>query len=83
MKALYLGNGKAILTKDGHTDVASAQKSMMTIMQHCEMILSAFEEMDPESPLPTWWTNKIAISEYEVVSAANYLAADMSMEDGP
>jgi len=83
MKALYLGNGKAILTKDGHTDVASAQKSIMTIMQHCEMIMNAFEEMDPENPLPTWWTNKIAISEYEVVSAANYLAADMSMEDGP
>jgi len=82
MKALYIGNGKAILTKDGHTDVASAMKSVQVIMQHCEMIMGAFSEMDSESPLPTWWTNKIAISEYEVVSAANYLSADMSMNDG-
>lgn len=83
MKALYVGNGKAIITKDGHTDVASAMKSAQTIMQHCEMIMAAFEQMDPEQPLPTWWTNKMAISEYEVVSAANYLAADQALQDGP
>ena len=82
MKALYLGNGRAILTKDGHTDVASAEKSIITLMQHCEMILSAFESMDKEASLPTWWTNKIAVSEYEIVQAANYLAADMDHE-GP
>jgi hypothetical protein len=29
---------------------------------------------NPEADLPTWFTNKIAISEYEVVSAANYIA---------
>lgn len=75
MKALYIGNGKAILVKDGHTDVQSAEKSIKTIMQHCEMILMAFENMDAEGSLPTWWTNKIAVSEHEVVQAANYLAA--------
>jgi hypothetical protein len=81
VKALYLGNGKAILTKDGHTDVASAQKSITTIMQHCEMILAGFEGMDQEGSLPTWWTNKIAVSEHEIVQAANYLAADMDHGD--
>ena len=77
MKALYLGNGKAIIIKDGHTDVASAQKSITTIIQHCEMILAGFEDMEQEASLPTWWTNKIAVSEHEIVQAANYLSADM------
>jgi hypothetical protein len=76
MKGLYVGNGKVILTKDGHTDVASAEKSVITIMQHCEMILNGLKEMSEENHLPTWWTNKIAISEYEIVSAANYLSAE-------
>jgi hypothetical protein len=75
MKALYLGKGKALLMKDGHTDVQSAEKSVRTIMQHCEMILMSFENMDAEGSLPTWWTNKIAVSEHEVVQAANYLSA--------
>lgn len=75
MKALYLGKGKALLMKDGQTDVQSAEKSVRTIMQHCEMILMSFENMDAEGSLPTWWTNKIAVSEHEVVQAANYLSA--------
>ena len=49
-------------------------------MQHCEMILVGFENMDAEGSLPTWWTNKIAVSEHEIVQAANYLAA--GMDDG-
>lgn len=81
MKSLYLVQGdKAVLVKDGHTDVQSAEKSIRTIMQHCEMILVGFENMDAEGSLPTWWTNKIAVSEHEIVQAANYLAA--GMEDG-
>jgi hypothetical protein len=31
--------------------------------------------MDAEGSLPTWWTNKIAVSEHEIVQAAHYLAA--------
>ena len=83
MKSLYLvQDGKAVLVKDGHTDVQSAEKSIRTIMQHCEMILVGFENMDAEGSLPTWWTNKIAVSEHEIVQAANYLAAgDMDGEE--
>lgn len=85
MKALYLGEGRVLLTKEGHTDVASAEKSVITIIQHCEMILSSLKDMSEENHLPTWWTNKIAISEYEIVSAANYLSAELGAseeEDG-
>ena len=81
MKAKLLNNGKFTIQKDGHTDAASVIKSCKTIMSHCDMILDNLT--DPEANLPTWFTNKIAISEYEVVSAANYLAdGDMNHSDG-
>ena len=81
MKAKLLDNGKFTIEKDGHTDAASVIKSCKTIMSHCDMILDNLT--DPEANLPTWFTNKIAISEYEVVSAANYLAdGDMDHSDG-
>lgn len=71
--------GNAVTLKDGHTDVASVKNSVVTIMQHCEMIMNSLEGVDAESALPTWWTNAIAISKHEVVSAANYLSADMAL----
>lgn len=72
MKAVLTKDGKfRVVEKDGHTDGASAINSCKTIMAHCQMIL---DNVDPDQSLPTWWTNKIAISEYEVVSAANYLS---------
>ncbi|MEY2925093.1 MAG: hypothetical protein RLZZ337_1641 [Bacteroidota bacterium] len=72
MKAILTKDGKfRMIEKDGHTDGASAINACKTIMSHCQMIL---DNVDPEQSLPTWWTNKLAISEYEVVSAANYLS---------
>jgi len=72
MKAILTKDGKfRMIEKDGHTDGASAINACKTIMSHCQMIL---DNVDPEQNLPTWWTNKLAISEYEIVSAANYLS---------
>ena len=72
MKAILTTKGKfSVVEKDGHTDGASAINACKTIMSHCQMIL---DNVDPEQSLPTWWTNKLAISEYEIVSAANYLS---------
>lgn len=80
MKA-YIKNNRLFIQKDGHTDAASVMKSCKTIISHCEMIMENLT--DPEANLPTWFTNKLAISEYEVVSAANYLAdGDMDNSDG-
>jgi len=81
MKIKLVQNGSEIVVKDGHTDVSSAMKSVVTTIEHCEMIMSSLEGMEAEASLPTWWTNKIAISEYEIVSAANYLTADERMEE--
>jgi hypothetical protein len=72
MKAV-LRDGKIIL-KSGHTDGDSAVTSCKIIMSHCQMILDALEGEEVKM-LPTWWTNKIAVSEHELVQAANYLSS--------
>jgi|TARA_B110000211_G_scaffold141390_1_gene161500 hypothetical protein len=71
IKAKLLENGRVILEKGGHTDAASAINSCKTIMSHCQMILNTIDEN--KDGLPTWWTNKLAVSEHEVVQAANSL----------
>lgn len=82
MEAKLLKNGKfVVVEKDGHTDAASVVRMCKTIQSHAQMIIDHLT--NPEADLPTWFTNKIAISEYEVVSAANYLAdGDMDHSDG-
>ena len=80
MKAKLLGNGKFTIEKGGHTDGHSAVHSCKTIMSHCQMIL---DNIDIEADgLPTWWTNKLAVSEYEVVQAANSLVNGLDDDHG-
>ena len=80
MKAKLLANGKFTIEKGGHTDGHSAVHSCKTIMSHCQMIL---DNIDIEADgLPTWWTNKLAVSEYEVVQAANSLVNGLENDHG-
>ena len=80
MKAKLLANGKFTIEKGGHTDGHSAVHSCKTIMSHCQMIL---DNIDIEADgLPTWWTNKLAVSEYEVVQAANSLVNGLDDDHG-
>ncbi len=74
MKAFYTGDGKFTI-KSGHTDAASAVTSCKVIMNHCQMILDGLEGNEEMDNLPTWWTNKLAVSEHELGSAANYLVS--------
>ena len=80
MKLKILPNNKFTIVKDGHTDAASAINSCKTIMSHCQMILDNIDES--RDGLPTWWTNKLAVSEYEVVQAANSLVNGLDEHDG-
>lgn len=80
MKLKILGNDKFTIVKDGHTDAASAINSCKTIISHCQMILDNIDES--RDGLPTWWTNKLAVSEYEVVQAANSLVNGLDEDDG-
>lgn len=75
----FIKDGKLfVIQKDGHTDVASAKRKCENIMRKCQMILDNLPEA--ETSLPTWWTDKIAIAEYEVASGADYLAGGLSEE---
>jgi len=80
IKAKLLKNGKFVIVKGGHTDAASAITSCKVIMSHCQMILDGLEGKE-EMSLETWWTNKIAVSEHELVQAANYLVSGDIVHD--
>ena len=78
MKAV-IRDGKLVL-KGGHTDAASAINICKTIMSHCQMIL---ENIDKNAEMmPTGWKNKLAVSEHEVVQAANALVNGLDDDHG-
>lgn len=58
--------------KDGHTDVASARRQCANIIEDCQDILRSLPE-DNEASLPTWWTNKLAVSAAYINSDRDYL----------
>ena len=63
---------KMIKVKDGHTDVASSRRMCQMIMEDVSDIMRNLPE-DGEASLPTWWTNKLAVSSAYVNSARDYL----------
>ena len=62
--------------KDGHTDVASAKRQCANIIADCQDILKALPN-DDEAPLPTWWTNKLAVAAAYINSDRDYLVFTM------
>tara|TARA_B100000963_G_scaffold359368_1_gene386541 strand:- start:1552 stop:1893 length:342 start_codon:yes stop_codon:yes gene_type:complete len=62
--------------KDGHTDVLSTRRLCTNIIEDCEQILRALPS-DENAPLPTWWTNKLAVSAAYINSDRDYLVYTM------
>jgi len=62
--------------KDGHTDVASARRQCANIIEDCQDMLKALPD-DSEASLPTWWTNKLAVSAAYINSDRDYLVYTM------
>jgi len=62
--------------KDGHTDVASARRQCANLMEDCRDIINALPN-DDEASLPTWWTNKLAVSAAYINSDRDYLVYTM------
>ena len=62
--------------KDGHTDVLSTRRLCTNIIEDCEQILKALPS-DENAPLPTWWTNKLAVSAAYINSDRDYLVFTM------
>ena len=59
------------INEDGHTDVPSAVRAMKTIIEDAGQMLQALEQMDGH--LPTWWTNKMAVSASMLNKMRDYL----------
>jgi hypothetical protein len=70
------------LKEDGHTDVSSAIRKCKTIAEDAQEIMTALQAMDKEGDLPTWWTNKMAVSANSLNSMRDYIKnpSDMSEE---
>ena len=68
------------MKKDGHTDVASSRRMCRTIMEDVGDIMRTLPQ-DGEAELPTWWTNKLAVSSAYLNSARDYLMYSSDIEE--
>ena len=60
------------VAEDGHEDVSSACRAMKTIIEDAGQMLQALKQMENQS-LPTWWTNKMAVSAAYLNKLRDYL----------
>ena len=67
------------LDEDGHDDVPSAVRAMKTMAEDALEMLDALEQMDGN--LPTWWTNKMAVSASMLNKMRDYLLVPSVEED--
>jgi hypothetical protein len=62
-----------LIIKDGHTDVASAKKQMKKIQEDIVDMYNSLMAKDNEDDLPSWWTNKLAVSSAYLNSLRDYI----------
>jgi hypothetical protein len=74
-------NSPRSLNEDGHSDVPSAVRAMKTIIEDAGQMLQTLEQMG-EGSLPTWWTNKMAVSASMMNKMRDYLLYPKNMEEG-
>ena len=62
------------LNEDGHSDVPSAVRAMKTIIEDAGEMMQSLEQSPPQDgKLPTWWTNKMAVSAAYLNKLRDYL----------
>jgi hypothetical protein len=64
---------KVLQKEDGHTDVASALGGIRVAREALNNMEEILSGMSPEDNLPSWWTNKVAISVSQLDDMADYL----------
>jgi hypothetical protein len=76
-----------LVIKDGHTDVASAKRQMKKIQEDVIDMYNSLMSKNNEDDLPSWWTNKLAVSSAYLNSLRDYIvyetneAATVDAED--
>jgi hypothetical protein len=64
---------KENINEDGHTDVASSKRKVMIMVDDSNELLSKLNGMDKEGSLPSWWSDKITLSQKYLAKAKDYL----------
>ena len=69
----YSGDMRESVNEDGHTDVASSKRKVMIMVDDSNKLLNKLNGMNKEDSLPSWWTDKITLSQKYLEKATNYL----------
>ena len=67
------GGESEIVKEDGHTDVASSKRKVMIMVQDSNILLNKLNGMNKEDSLPSWWTDKITLSQNYLAKATDYI----------
>jgi len=73
MDKANLENVNESINEDGHTDVASAKRKVMIMVDDSNKLLNKLNGMNKEDSLPSWWSDKITLSQNYLQKATNYL----------
>jgi len=61
------------INEDGHTDVASSKRKVMLMVDDSNKLLNKLNGMNLEDSLPSWWTDKITLSQNYLAKATDYI----------
>src|SRR6056300_465759 len=67
------GMQKEAIVEDGHTDVPSSKRMAQVISEDAQLIIKELNKKSDEDELPTWWTNKLAVSAHNMNAARDYI----------
>ena len=76
----HAGQAKTLtkaLKEDGHTDVSSSKRMAQVISEDAQLIIKELNKKSDEDELPTWWTNKLAVSAHNMNAARDYITNDI------
>ena len=66
---------KGLLQEDGHTNVPSAKRSMMTCMEDATDIMNILVSHNNGHQLPSWWMKKVTLAADYLNTARDYLVS--------
>ena len=61
------------IVEDGHEDVSSSKRMAQVISEDAQLIIKELNKKSEEESLPTWWTNKLAVSAHNMNAARDYI----------
>ena len=68
------------IKEDGHDDVPSSKRMAQVISEDAQLIIKELNKKSDEDELPTWWTNKLAVSAHNMNAARDYITDNIKEE---